>query len=267
MRSPKALTDEVLRLLKILNADRSRLTCCALQSIARRGAAEIAAEIVIENLGFAHEALVGPAAPTLISMAYPRRFPFAQTNRQPDPAPLQSVHEAFPKAVEAAISALFDSSDPYDASRAARALMVLAHHDKTVPGRFARSLVGKFIRDRGLLQAREHRGSDGETLIELKMALALAYKAEPAETEELLKAFLEGASEVGEARIFSIYGEVMRRSHFTDGNDAPEASRLAFKRVVWHAAETNSHIVLREIADIIYGGFRRSETPPPMEVS
>ena len=108
--------DAGLRLLKILNADRSRLTRCALQSIARRGAPEIAAEIVIENLGFADEALVGPAMPTLISMAYPRHFPFAQTNRQPDPTPLQRVHEAFPKAVEAAISALFDSSDPYDAS-------------------------------------------------------------------------------------------------------------------------------------------------------
>ena len=96
-----------------------------------------------------------------------------------------------------------------------------------MPVRFATALIGKFIRDRELLQAREHRGSDGETLNELKMALALSYEAEPAETEELLKAFLEGASEVGEARMFSIYGQVLGRSHFTDSADAPEASRLA----------------------------------------
>jgi hypothetical protein len=114
-------------------------------------------------------------------------------------------------------------------------------------------MVGKFIRDRRLLQANEHTDGDGETLNELRHALALAFEAEPIKTDELLKGFLEGASEIGEARIFSIYREVLHRPRLDEGAGVTEASRLAMNRVVWRAAETNSHMVLEEISNFLSG--------------
>jgi hypothetical protein len=240
-----------LRLLRELNADRGRLTRCALLCLPRLFAAEIAAEILLENVALADETMVGAAVPALISMAKPRRLPLASQDRRPDPAPLIRSHAAFPKAVETAIAALLDGADPYDASRAARGITALAAHNRTLPGRFVRAMVGKFIRDRRLLQAVEHSDGDGETLSELREAIALAFEAEPAETDELLKAFLVGASEIGEARIFSIYREVLRQPQFNDGAEVTQASRLALKRVVWHATETNSQTTLREISNLL----------------
>jgi hypothetical protein len=242
-----------LRLLKALNADRTRLTRCALICLPRLFAAETAAEILLENLAVADETMVGAAVPALISMANPRRLPLASQDRRPHPTPLFRSHEAFPKAVETAIVALLDGADPYDASRAARGITALAAHDRTLPGRFTRSLIGKFIRDRRLLQASEYYDGDGETLNELREAIGLAFEAGPAESDELLKDFLAGASEIGEAWIFSIYREVLRRPQFKDGGEVTEASRLALNRVVWHATETNSLTVLLEISNLLSG--------------
>ena len=242
-----------LRLLKALNADKVRLARCALVCLPRLFAAEIAAEILIENLALADETMVRPAVPALISMANPRRLPLAGPGRRPQPAPLRRTYEAFPRAVESAIATLLNSSDPYDASGAARGITILAASDSALPGRFARSLVGKFVRDRRLLQASEYSNGDGETLNELRQALALAFEAAPAETDKLLKAFLTGASEISEVRIFSIYREVLHRPQFKDEAEVTEASRLALNRVVWHATETNSYAVLREISNLLHG--------------
>jgi hypothetical protein len=242
-----------LRFLKALNADRARLTRCALLCLPHLFAAETAAEILLENLALADENLVGAAVPALIWIANPRRKPLSGQDRRPRPTPLMRSHEAFPKAVETAIAALLDGVDPYDASQAARGIAALAAHDKTLPGRFARSLVGKFIRDRRLLQADENYDGDGETLNELRHAIALAFEAGPAETDALLKDFLVGASEIGEARIFSIYREVLRRPQFKDGAEATDATRLALNRIVWRATDTNSYKALREISSVLSG--------------
>jgi hypothetical protein len=242
-----------LGLLKTLNVNNARLTHCALLCLARRSAAQPAAEILLESLALTDETMVGAAVPALIAMANPRHFAMAGPGQPPHPTPLIRLHTAFSKTVEASIAALFDGADPYGTSEAARGITALAAHDKTLPGRFARSLIGKFIRDRRLLQADEIYGGDGETLNELRMALALAYEASPVETEKLLADFLEGASEIGEARIFSIYREVLHKPQFDDAAKVTEAMRLALSRVVWHATETNSHKVLDEISKLLGG--------------
>jgi hypothetical protein len=242
-----------LRLLKALNADKVRLTRCALLCLPRLFAGEIAVEIFLENIALADETMIGPAVPTLASMANPRRLPLAGPGRRPQPVPLLRTYEAFPKAVETAITRLLDSDNPYDASEAARGITVLVALDSTLPSRFARSLVAKFVRDRRLLQASEYHDGDGETVNELRQTLALAIEAAPTETDELLKAFLGGASEIAEARIFSIYRQVLHRSQFEDEAEITEASRLALNRLIWHGAETNSLAVLREISNLIHG--------------
>ena len=240
-----------LRLLKELNADKVRLTRCALLCLPRLFAAEPASEVLIENLALADKSLVGAAVPALISMANPRRSPLSGQDRRPHPTPLIRLHEAFPEAVETAISTLLDGTDPYDASQAARGITALAAYDKTLPGHFVRSLVGKFIRDRRLLLASENYDGDGETLDELRQAIALCLEAGPAETDALLKDFLVGASEIGEARIFSIYREVLHQPQFKDGAEVTEATRLALNRIIWHATETNSYTTLREISNLL----------------
>ena len=66
-------------------------------------------------------------------------------------------------------------------------------------------------------------------------------------------AFLLGVSEIGEVRVFSIYRAVLGRSRF-DHKEVTEATRIALKRVIWHAAHTDRQDVLREIESILSGG-------------
>jgi hypothetical protein len=106
--------DAGLRVLAALSVDRARLARCALLSIPRIFAAESAIEILLGNIEFADETMIGGAVPELISMVNPRRSPLAGDERSPNPAPLLRVYEVFPKAIESAITALLDSSRAYD---------------------------------------------------------------------------------------------------------------------------------------------------------
>jgi hypothetical protein len=241
-------------MLKALNAEPSRLVPCALMCLPRLVASDIAADILVENLGLADEALVGAAVPALISMARPQRLLLGGTERRPHAGPLLRTYAAYRKAVAGAIDELFDGS-PYDISLAARGITVLAESDSQLPGRFARSLISKLVRDRRLLEAGEHYGhSDGETIAELREVLGMAFAAEPVETDKLLKAFLAGISEAGEARILSVYRAALHQPQFSDDDvEITEASRLALNRIVWHATETTSYAVLHEITGFLSG--------------
>jgi hypothetical protein len=238
-----------LRVLAALSVDRARLVRCALFCIPRIFAAKTAIEILLGNIEFADEPMIGGAVPELISMANPRRSPLAGDGRRPNPAPLLRVYEVFPRAIESAIAALLDGSDPYEVGRAARGISVLGDRDPSLPVRFARPLIGKFLRDRRLLRASENYSGDGdgETLGELRLAAALAFEAAPAEIDKLLQAFLAGASEVADARVISIYREVLRRPQFEDGAEVTEASRLALGRAVWRARDQFSGGATRDL--------------------
>jgi hypothetical protein len=139
--------------------------------------------------------------------------------------------------------------------RGARGISVLGGRDPTLPVHFARPLIGKFLRDRRLLRASENYSGDGdsETISELRQAVALAFEAAPAELDKLLQAFLAGASDVADARVISIYREVLRRPQFEEEAVVTEASRLAMEHVVWRATEANSQEVLRAIFDLTSG--------------
>jgi hypothetical protein len=133
--------------------------------------------------------------------------------------------------------------------RAARGISVLGNRDQNLPVRFARTLIAKLLRDRRLLRVNENYAgdSDGETVSELRQAVALAFEVAPTEIDELLQAFLAGASEIADARIISIYSEVLRRPQFRNEAGVTEASRLALQCAVWRATETDSQEVLRGI--------------------
>ena len=245
--------DAGLRLLNTLGADRARLTRCALLCIPRHFAAETAAGILLENVELADEALIDGAIPGLISIANPRREPFVGSEPVPITAPLIGVHGAFPATVEMVIRRLLDSSEPYAVGEAARGIAVLASSDSSLPGRFARNLISQLVRNRRLLDASGYYGDgDSDTVNEVRHALALAFEAAPIEIDDLLKAFLLGASEVGEVRVLSAYDAVLRRSRF-DGGGITDATRIALKRVVWHATRTDRLEVLRAIEGIISG--------------
>jgi hypothetical protein len=244
--------DAGLGLLKALNANPTRVTRCALICLSRHGAEETAIAILLENLRLADETLIADALPNLISLANPRRLPLSGGDREPVAAPLLRLHETFGAAVETAIAGLLDAPEPDGTSQAARGIAALARRDKALPGRYARTLVSKLVRDHRLLETDECHDRNGETVSEVRHALGLAFEASPAEVDELLSAFMLGASEVGEARIFSVYREVLRPRF--DSGEVTEANRVALKRVIWHATRTDRKEVLREIQHVISGG-------------
>jgi hypothetical protein len=242
-----------LLVLSALDIDRTRLTRYALLCIPRRFATETGADILVNNLPLADAELVELAVPSLISLANPRRLPLGGPDQPPRPGLLLCVYDAFPTAVGKAIETLLNRSTPSEVGKAARAIIALAAADASLPGRFARALTGKFVRDRQLLELDEQHHPDGETLNELREALAVTFMTAPTATDELFQAFLAGASEVAEARIFSVYREALRHLRFNEETPVTEASRLALNRIVWHAAETSSYAVLQEISHLIHG--------------
>jgi hypothetical protein len=243
-----------LRLLKALKADPVRLTRCALLCLSRHSAIETAAVILLGNLQLVDKALIAGAIPALIWLASQRSTLMLGDGdrRRRITAPLLRLYKVFPKVTESAIAGLLDRPDTNAISAAARGIAVLARRDSALPVRYARTLTSKLVRDHRLLNADEFDGGDGEIVSEVRQALALAFEAAPVEVDKQLGAFLEGASEDGEARAFSLYREVLRPVQF-DNREVTEAARIALKRVIWHSSRTERLEVLKEIQNIISG--------------
>lgn len=239
-----------LRLLNHLQADRKRLTRCALFSLSEHRSIKIAAAIVQANNSLADESLVGDALPALVALANPERSLSWGDEHELMPGPLLAIYEARRAATEVAIGKLLDEHDPYLVSCGARAIHVLSEKNKAVATKYIRTLVAKLARAHLLIDDRDtcYRGDD-EVIWRLQEALALALEDSPNETDTLMAQFIESASNEGEVRIYKVYDRVLRAERQRD--DQPEttnvAARVALKRMIYAATTSTNEEVLREV--------------------
>ncbi len=134
-------------------------------------------------------------------------------------------------------------------SLAARAVKVLARRDTKLAVRFARDLVSKLARATWLPDPEDYGDAPDEMMVggELRAAIVAAFLCDPDAVDALIQRYRPGASEAGEARLFSVYANVLRAGRFDAVRPVAPADRLAFGRLLWAAPETTSYKVLREI--------------------
>lgn len=245
--------EAVIEALPALSTDGPRLAQAALQMLACSGS-QPAADLLAAHVGDAPTSVTDEAVRGLIHLARPYRGPFA-AERDPHPGPLLALHAVRSREVEAAVGRAFDDRRPGDLDTAARGVVALGEAKAETAFRFARQVVSKLARADHL---DETDMDNGEIVHELRRAAGLAYTHDPAAMDKLLQSFLPGASEEGQARVFSVYRHVL---DFRIDRDAPAdtpASQSALHRLIWAATEDHPDEVTRELQSVFRGGPRQS---------
>jgi hypothetical protein len=239
-----------LRLLATLRADPDRLCKYAMASLASGTAIRTAACVLLANLTSADESMVASVVPAAIELASPVREMLGH-ERRPRTAMLIRLNTTFPTQIATAFAKLFDGGPP-EIDLAARGLEVLAAKDSTLVVRFSRDMISTVVRANWIPDPHDHAHDPAAVVAQnLEDAVAAAFLSAPGAVDSLLQDFVAGASEAGEARIFSIYGRVLSKVRFHNERELASADRLAFKRVLWAATSTTRDKVLREIESII----------------
>lgn len=234
-----------LKVLAALGADPRRLARCAMVCLQNWSAMRTAASVLFARLPLADEALIPDVLPAVIRMASPSLDSFE--NHRPKIATLVRFNAAFPKQVAASLDSLLDR-DPPHISLAACALEVLARRDPALAVRFARDLISKLVRAPWMPDPDDHSHDHNNSAArDLQNAIVAAFLCNPDAVDALLQSFWAGASENGEARIFSVYARVLRAGRFRKVRAIASADRLAFRHLLWEAPKTKNDEVFREI--------------------
>lgn len=242
--------DTGLKVIRQLNVEATRLTHCAIAMLALSDfrSHDSAAEIVESYATLVEEGQICAALSALVERAHPRRYPM-QSEVISKPQALVGLYRAHSQVVERALGSLIDQDDPYLVSVGARGIAFLATEDRSMPCRFGRSLIAKLVRSRFLIQ-REAPSPFGEgwVLEDLREALALAFQADPEQTDTLAVQFLAGASGDGEVQVYKVYQRVLRGRRGRNCNVAADAAdRTVLRRLLAATSQTASYDVLQEL--------------------
>jgi hypothetical protein len=223
------LADCGLRVLQELKVDLMRLATCAMRFLRTHNAVTTAAEFVERHAALIEPSEISEVLPALADLAAPERLPL-QHQRESQPGPLRAVHAAHRDALEAAIERLMSERDPLHVSLAAGATEVLSRTHRSILRRFARSLAAKLNGAEHLIDKRQTGYSgDDESITRLQLALTLALRYAPEETDTLLGQFLAGAGSESEVRLYKVYALALdghrRRSRARHTRAAPIALR------------------------------------------
>lgn len=235
-----------LQVLAALDADPRRLARCAMVCLQRSSATRTAASVLLARLQVADETLVHAVLPAVIQMASPPRGPL-ESEQPPRIATLVRLSAAFPRQVARALGDLLDSGPP-NVSLAARAVKVLARRDTALAVRFTRDLVSKLARATWLPAPDDYGDAPNESVgRDIREAIVAAFLCDPDAVDTLLQRYRPGASEAGEARLFSVYADVLRAGRFRAVRPVVAADRLAFQCLFWGAPKATTQKVLYEI--------------------
>ena len=241
-----------LKLLAAAHADPKRLVRAALLCLRRSSAVLTAAAIVMRRPGLAEPNLISGTLPALVSLANSRRHPLNQARSRT--APLIRIHAAHPTVVRDAIASWLDRDTPFLASRAARAVEVLAPRARETAISLTRSLIARLTRSAWMPDTGNLLNDDNEEVArDLREAIAEVFLADPPAVDGLLQNFLLGASATGEVRIASVYARVLHRGRFRNVRPISDGDRLAFQRLFWVATTSRNERVLKEVQGTIHG--------------
>jgi hypothetical protein len=236
-----------------LPVDSARLCNVALRALRSFGHAELGGAIVEKNCANADPGLIADALPAIASLANPPSLHFGLgQRREPVTGPLKALYAHHKDAVRAGLRQILENKRPYIARLAALGLEALIPVDGTLTSFLVPELIAKLARANRLLEGREDEVED--TLNDIRTVLVLAFKADPAKVDQLIKDFLLGASDEGAAELYKIYDDVLHGARFND-DKAPitPAHEVAFRRLVVAASEATSYEVQQATSGFFHG--------------
>ena len=172
------------------------------------------------------------------------------------------MFKAHPDTVKAGLKNLLEMTDPYDVRTAACGVAAVANIDKTEVRLLARELVSKLARAQYLIQGRQDDVDDA--LDDIRAVITRAFLEFPDAIDALIAQYLDGAKDESSAKLYKIYGSVLRDLRFNRREERPaavtDAHRLAFKRMVVLATNAKGHEV-EDAATSLFDGDPYDLTP------
>lgn len=246
------LKEQALSVLRLVSADKPRLSEAAFDCLAKHDAIEVAADIVLAYPGMVAPAKVESAVPALIALA---RRPRAQLDiDEPisQPEPLKAIYKFWPEVVRNAIQRLLDSKQSYPVRLGVAALHVLCRDDAGLLPSFARTTISKLARAHLLFEKDPSDRELGMVCGDLRRIVVAALLAAPENTDALISEFFDSASSEGEERLTQIYEELSRHSIRLGGDRRSEmapadvaAYVVVLRRLLNLASTSKNQKVLR----------------------
>lgn len=241
-------TASALNTLRVLKVEPRRLVRCAALALRRGHAEQIAAGVVADGVAFVLPDDVEGIISPLVELACPLRRWMLAREPEPMPGPLLALYAAQPRAVEDALERLIWNPDLVLVGKAARGIVVLAEADGAAAVRLSRATISKLARGWDIP---DPRSGEQDILGDLRTAAGEAFKYDPKNTDELMVAFLQGATDIGRGRVFSVYREVLAERSTEEGKKG-DAQDLAMRRLL----EAVTGPMTAEVQKEVEGAFR-----------
>jgi hypothetical protein len=250
------LVGPCLETVSNLPVDGARLCNAALQAMRAPGHAELGGPIIEKHAVAADPSLIGPALPSIASMANPPSSNFGPSHhRDPVLGPLLALYDHHKDAVRAGLRTMLEQKDAYIARLSALGLAALISHDASLASFLVPELIARVARANHLLEGRED--DVDQALGDIRDTLVLCFLADPTKVDQLIQDYLVGASDEGTAELYKIYDEVLRGVRFSrDLEKAPvftPAHDVAFRRLVVAASDARTHEAERATSGVFHG--------------
>ena len=116
-----------------------------------------------------------------------------------------------------------------------------------------RDLAAKLVRAKWLVRGREEEVEDA--INDVRIALTRAFRAVPEECDATIASYLSGATPEGADELHHVYRGVLWDVKHPDGDvDLTDAHRVAFRRLVSAAMQTENEEVARTAQGVFQGG-------------
>lgn len=204
--------EQALSILRLVSADKPRLSETAFDCLTKHDAIEVAADIVLAYPGMVAPAKVESAVPALIALARLPQAQLAIDEPISKPEPLKKIYKLWPELVRNAIQRLLDSKQSYPVRLGVAALHVLFRDDAGLLPSFARTTTSKLARAHLLFEKDPSDRELGMVCGDLRRIVVEALLAAPENTDALISEFFDSASSEGEERLTQIYEELSRHS-------------------------------------------------------
>ena len=243
-------TNPALQTLGALKADPVRLVNCAAQALERAQGISVAADLVAQGAALVSSKRIAAMLPALIKLACPLRDRILAPEPEPRTGPLEALHAAHSRTVEAALEHSLWNEDVQKVGTAARGILVLADADRAAAVRLARATVSALARARNIP---DRQSGERDILSDLRRATADAFEHDPTGVVALMGAFQDGATDIGKGRVVSVYREILSRAA-----DVDKRSETAWNLALRQLLDLLTAPMPPEVQQEVEEAFRRS---------
>lgn len=224
---------QIAKCLLNLSIDTSKATTLSIDLIRGNSSYQLAIDHIttlVDDLEFTD---VKKLVPPLVSRALPPppRIIMGDYNRPLDAEPIKTIYQARKLELNCFIEELFDSADLSKIRGAARTIMAIDENE--LYAKFARTIIGKLLRQKILLKDVRH---DDDTVYYLREIAVNAFKASSKSVDKIIQSLLKDDNRIARKEAVSIYYGAMKHG-FRKEIQIEAFHRTAFEKLLWMAVD------------------------------